>query len=667
MGVAGLEKKLQQIHNQGDLDWRRWDVVSDILHMTFLAKSGHIGGPIGFSSAMLMFMDRADLNPNDPYDVSRDKLVFGAGHYSAAVYAALAKLYLRGKHDEIVANFRAIKDVVEGHMTHHFPFAWDSTGHLGKTLGIALGHNLADRLLGHDDTMVYAFDGDGAQTKGGLDEAQRAIAKYEFMFGLRIAHIIDVNSMQLSDETRNIMPINIKARAIANTISVVDRVDLPGNLSPPVDGYWFEALDAAITKAKDLNVSTVLVKTTMGKGVPEAEAGGWKYHGKPVTDLDAALRAIDRPNRIEEYRKIRADPSRVTNFSPRPKLVPKINTGQRIVYTSPTACRKATEAALLSMAEATMDIAGRVKQEDYSPMAFIDCDLASSVGLEKLKRFTRNFLEIGIQENTAATVAGTMSTRGISTWLAMFGAFGHTTTYDDHFLTAINDGNLKLITTHNSIDVGEDSKTHSPTNYLALSGNPGWQTFCPADANQADAQIRYMGAHFGNMHLATGRSDIAVITRQGSERPFYDENYRFDPGKFDVLRDYGHDVIIVTYGTPTGRAVKAADTLKGEMGVTVINLPAPAMIPEAEKLADILSKAKLVVTFEDHSIETGIRDRVNTLLQSYHQKTRTAPKYETVNIGMKEFSRSAASEVLYKHFGIHEDELVRIARERIKK
>ncbi|MFH0870553.1 MAG: transketolase C-terminal domain-containing protein [archaeon] len=666
MGVVGLENKLQQIHNQGDLDWRRWQAVSDILHMTFLAKSGHIGGPIGFSSAMLMFIDRADLNPNDPYDVSRDKLVFGAGHYSAAAYSVLANLYLRGKHDEIVANFRGIKDVVEGHVTHHFPFIWDSTGHLGNTLGIALGHNLADRLLGHNDTMVYAFDGDGAQTKGGLDEAQRAISKYEFMFGLRIAHVIDINSMQLSDKTKNIMPMNIKARAVANMMPVVDRVDVGGQ-TPAIDGYWFEVLDAAIAKAKNLNVSTVLVKTTMGKGVPEAEAGGWKYHGKPVADLDAALKAIDRPNRLEEYRNIRADSSRLTGFAGRPQFVPQINTGQRIVYTTPTACRKATEAAMLSMAETTMDIAGKPKQKDYSPMAFVDCDLAGSVGLEKLKKFTRNFLQIGIQENTAAVVAGTMSARGISTWLAMFGAFGHSMTYNDHFLTAMNDGNLKLVTTHNSIDVGEDSKTHSPINYLVLSGHPGWQTFCPADANQADAQIRYMGANFGNMHLATGRSDLMVMTRQGSDRPFYDENYSFDPGKFDVLRNYGNDVVIVTYGTPTGRAVKAAEMLKGEVGVTVINLPTPAMIPEAEKLAGILSDAKLVVTFEDHYIETGIRDRVNALLQSYHQKTRTAPRYDTVNIGMKEYSKSATSEVLYKHFGIHEDDLVKIARERIKK
>jgi len=665
--VVGLEKKLQQVHNQDDLDWRRWDVVSDILHMTFLAKSGHIGGPIGFSAAMMMFIDRADLNPNDPYDVSKDKLVFGAGHYSAAAYAVLAHLFLHEKHDEIVANFRDIKDVAEGHVTHHFPFIWDSTGHLGNTLGIALGHNLTDRLLGHNDTMVYAFDGDGAQTKGGLDEAQRAINKYEFMFGLKIAHIIDVNSMQLSDETRNIMPMNIKARAVANMMPVVDRVDLPGNISPSVDGYWFEALDAAITKARNLNVSTVLVKTTMGKGVPEAEAGGWKYHGKPVNDLGTALRAIKRPNRLEEYRIIRADPSRVTGFIGKPQFIPKINISQRIVYMNPTACRKATEAALLSMAEATMDIAGRVKQKDYSPMAFIDCDLAWSVGLENLKKFTRNFFEIGIQENTAAVVAGTMSTRGISTWLAMFGAFGHSMTFNEHFLTAINDGNLKLITTHNSIDVGEDSKTHSPINYLVLSGNPGWQTFCPADANQADAQVRYMGMNFGNMHLATARSDLVVITKQGSDRPFYDENYLFDPGKIDVLRDYGNDVVIVTYGTPTGRAVKAAETLKGEIGVTVINLPTPANIPEAEKLAGILSKAKLVVTFEDHYIETGIRDRINTLLQTNHQKTRTAPMYKTVNIGMHEYSKSASSEVLYKHFGIDEDNLVKIAKEYIKK
>jgi len=79
MGVEGLEKKLQQVHDQGNLDWRRWDVVSDILHMTFLAKFRPYRRPHRILCAMLMFIDRADINPNDPYDVSKDKLVFGQG------------------------------------------------------------------------------------------------------------------------------------------------------------------------------------------------------------------------------------------------------------------------------------------------------------------------------------------------------------------------------------------------------------------------------------------------------------------------------------------------------------------------------------------------------------------------------------------------------------
>jgi transketolase len=412
----------------------------------------------------------------------------------------------------------------------------------------------------------------------------------------------------------------------------------------------------------------IFVKTTMGKGVSEAE-GTHEYHGKPVASLRKACKDLAAINRTGLLKPLR-ESDEVTGFKGRPTLESKVNPGKRIVYTEPTACRAAFGKALLSIAEATLDEDGKPK-EGYSPMAAFDCDLAGSVGLAPLeKAFPDSFFQCGIQENTAAMIAGTVSTRGVSSWVSMFGAFGHSMCYNEWFLAGINGGNVKLVTTHNSIDVGEDSKTHSPTNYLALSGHPGWQTFCPADANQADAIVRYMAANHGNMHMPVGRSKLPVITKQGSDEPFYGEDYEFDPQKFDILRDYSggdsqysrlYTTVIVTYGTPTGRAVEAADELfeKHGINVKVINIPAPkAIVHHApDTVAKAIAEAGSIITFEDHNVNTGIAKELDSALLSHHQQS-TRPEYWRHSWGMRGYSKSAPSAQLYKHFGLDKDSLV---------
>lgn len=626
-------------------------VKAKIVNMTSLAASGHLGGSLGATETILTMIDNMKFDKNNPYNLKNDKLVMSAGHYSAGIYAALASLDLVSNKEIVVANFRTLKDVVEGHVTHKFPFIWDSTGHLGYGPSIAAGHALSDKILGFNNTHIFCFMGDGEQTKGAIFEAVRFIRKYDLK---NITIVVDVNFQQLSGCTDKIMPMNIEKNYETNGFEVMkanghDLVDLK------------KAFYYAINS--DNNV-VILSNTIMGKGIVECE-GTHEYHGKPLKDHAKAISEINVDNNFENYKKIRNSDIK-TNFLGRPKFDVKVDSSSRIIYNKSTACRVAFGNALLDISKKTLNNDGTPK-EGFSPIVVFDCDLAGSVGTKDFEKvFPTNFYQAGIQEHSTAIIAGTMSTRGISTWIAMFGVFGHSMCFNEHFLTDINEGNLKIITTHNSIDVGEDSKTHSPISYLVLNNHPGWKTFCPSDANQTDVIIRYMANNYGNMHLAVGRSSLDIITKQNSDKPFFDEDYMFNENNYDILRDYGNDAIIVTYGTPTIKAVKASEILKKEFNicVKVINTPTPCKIND--EITKILSNSKLIITFEDHNIGTGVAKVIDQLMLNHHIKTKTIPTYKRITIGMNSYSKSASADELYAYFGIDEKSLIKKIKESLE-
>ena len=62
---------MRKIRNKRTLEEKARQVRSDIIHMTSLAKSGHIGGPLGFVEPFLLAVDRLDLDPDNQTDLFR--------------------------------------------------------------------------------------------------------------------------------------------------------------------------------------------------------------------------------------------------------------------------------------------------------------------------------------------------------------------------------------------------------------------------------------------------------------------------------------------------------------------------------------------------------------------------------------------------------------------
>jgi len=603
-----------------------------ILKMTTLAGSGHPGGSMSSIDIYLALLFFARIDPSNPYWEDRDRIVISHGHTSPAAYSALA---LRGffSLEEVVASFRHHYSIFEGHVERRVPGIEWSTGNLGQGLSAGVGFALAAKLLNRDFHVFVAMS-DAEQAKGQVSESRRFARKYSLS---NITVVIDYNDRQISGKASEVMPVNIKGNYLADGWRVIE-----------TDGHDFNALNAALKEAvEDGEPTSIIAKTTMGKGVSFME-GKEKYHGAPLK-LDEYKKAIEELNLVDDLdqykiRRSRLKPREIKSELPKPKL--RISTGKPRTYGVDAKVDNRTAAG-----NALVDIAEASQGEGYSPIAVFDCDLAESVRtLEFWKKFPNNFFEAGVQEHSTATIAGALSTNDVLTFLFDFGVFGIDEVFNQQRLNDINHTNLKLVVTHCGLNVGEDGKTHHCIDYVGVLRNLyGFKIIVPADPNQTDRAIRYISQNFGNYAVAVGRAVNPIITDMNG-KPFFWDDYVFEYGKADILRE-GADAAIITMGSLAYKAVKAHEMLK-EKGydVMVVNVSCPLDLDE--KVIEKAVETGCVFSYEDHNVNTGLGCSLAVFIAERGFKVRFR------RMGITNYAPSGPFEELYKLFRLDEESLV---------
>src|SRR4030042_3105238 len=143
----------------------------DILKMTTLASSGHPGGSMSSIDFYLVLYSYANIDPKNPDDPGRDRIVISHGHTSPGVYAALGRTGFFPAEAAIV-NLRKAGSAFEGHVEKGIPGIEWNTGNLGQGLSAGCGFALASKVLKRDFHVFVAM-GCGGQTKGRISEAPR--------------------------------------------------------------------------------------------------------------------------------------------------------------------------------------------------------------------------------------------------------------------------------------------------------------------------------------------------------------------------------------------------------------------------------------------------------------------------------------------------------------
>jgi len=624
LGVI-MKQKLTRIQIQELAELAR-QARGAILTMTTLSASGHPGGSMSMIDMLITLYKHCKVDPSNPHWEERDRIVVSNGHTSPGVYAALATVGFFPI-DDAITGFRLAGSKYEGHIERTVSGVEWGTGNLGQGLSAACGFALASRLKGYEN-QVYCFMGDGEQQKGQISEARRFAVKYDLQ---HITAIIDYNRLQISGNISNVMPQNIRANWESDGWTVLE-----------INGHDFQAIHEALEHAKTIKQPVmILAHTIMGKGVPFME-NKEKYHGSTLSEeqLAEALTILQIDNKLSYYKEKRAKFA-CTSHTPilAHELRYELADAEPTIYEKSTDNRSAWGRALANLAKANTN--------SSIPMVVFDCDLQGSVKTNEFEDVTpTHFIQSGIMEHNTAVVAGVLSVENIQTFWAEFGVFGIDETYNMHRLTDINQGNLKVVATHVGLDVGEDGKTHQCLDYVGLMRNLyGFRVIVPADPNQTDHAVRYMGVRKGNYLMAMGRSKLDII-RKVDGSPYYDANYTFAYGKADLLRDYGNDAAVLVMGTLTGEALNATEALQQkETSIQLWHVACPLHIDE--EMLRKAAKTGLIVTVEDHNVQTGLGSLVaEKLVELGLAETRL------VKLGVSNYALSGTSTAVFACCGL---------------
>ena len=244
-----------------------------IIEGVYNAKCGHPGGSLSMADVMTyLYFTEMNINPANPSDPDRDRLVLSKGHTAPVLYAALAERGFFPKED--IKTLRKTASYLQGHPDMKgVPGVDMSTGSLGLGISAACGMALSGKVRGKD-YRVYTVIGDGESEEGQVWEAAMFAAHYKLD---NLVCVLDLNGLQIDGaitEVMNPTPHDEKFRAFGWNVVTID-------------AHNFDEIESAFEAAKATKgkPTVIIAKSVKGKGVSYME-NACEWHGQaPKEDL----------------------------------------------------------------------------------------------------------------------------------------------------------------------------------------------------------------------------------------------------------------------------------------------------------------------------------------------------------------------------------------------
>src|SRR5947209_13272295 len=228
-------------------------------HMLGMARrlgQGYIGQGLGIADAITaLYFHELRYDPADLQWPGRDRFLLSTGHYSIALWAALAEAGIIPV-DEL-ATYGADGSRLEMSTLDTTPgveVIGGSLGHgLGQGIGIALGQRL-DR----SDARVFVELSDGEMQEGSSWEAAMAASHFRLD---NLVTLIDCNGIQADGQiVMTVDPVADKWRAFGWDTAEIDGNDM---------AQIVHALHGA--RSRNARPKAIVLRTLPGKGVPTLE------------------------------------------------------------------------------------------------------------------------------------------------------------------------------------------------------------------------------------------------------------------------------------------------------------------------------------------------------------------------------------------------------------
>ncbi|MFA6233641.1 MAG: transketolase C-terminal domain-containing protein [Bacteroidota bacterium] len=276
----------------------------------------------------------------------------------------------------------------------------------------------------------------------------------------------------------------------------------------------------------------------------------------------------------------------------------------------------------------------------HPELVVFDADLSKSTQSQLFAaKYPDRFFEMGIQEQNMIGAAAGMALSGKKPFICSFSTFVVGRFEVIRMSLGYSEANVTVVGTHCGVAIGEDGYSQMALEDIALMRTlPNMTIIQPADDREAKAAVSFLVGHQNPAFLR--------LTRQGLE-DLHGDDYEFQFGKADVIRD-GTDAVIFATGGVVYNSLKAAESLQKEgLNIRVVNIHTIAPL-DADYVARAAKETGRVITVEDHSIVGGLGGAIAEVLG---ERQPTLMK----RIGMTTYGRSGTPSDLYVHFGLDEE------------
>ena len=251
-------------------------------HMLEMARGqgqGYIGQGLGIADLLAaLYFQELRYDPDDPAWPERDRFLLSTGHYSIALWAALAEAGVLPV--EELATYGADDSRLEMSTLDTTPGVEMIGGSLGHGLGQAVGQALGLR-LSRSEARVFVELSDGEMQEGSTWEA--AMSASHFRLDGLVA-LIDCNGIQADGPmVLDMEPVAAKWRAFGWEVGEIDGNDM-------------DAVVGALMLARKANgrPKAIVLRTTPGKGVARIEASEKAHFFRiDVAEWDGIISAFE--------------------------------------------------------------------------------------------------------------------------------------------------------------------------------------------------------------------------------------------------------------------------------------------------------------------------------------------------------------------------------------
>ena len=565
------------------------------------AKSGHPGMALGSAPILYtLFTKHMVANPKEPMWFNRDRFVLSAGHASSLLYTMLHLAGYKVSMEDL-KQFRQLGSLTPGHPEFKHTEGVDATsGPLGQGIAQAVGMAMAERAVAKQypegkllcNHYTYALCGDGCLQEGLSQEAISLAGHHKLN---KLILFYDSNKVTLDGGLDLSFSENVKMRFKASEWNVLEIQD----------GNDVDAIDEAISKAKQSKSkpTLIIVHTIIGYG--SEKQGTSKVHGNPLGEEDGAkakaFYGYNYPNFSvpqEVYDEFK------NTFAKRGEEACKAYHKELEAYKAKhSGAYKKFERALAGDVSAylkgepkfdpanndsTRVSSGKALNELYYKVPFLmggSADVAGSV-MTKINggvNFTpktpkgRN-VNWGIREfEMAAAQNGMLLHGGLKTYVGAFLVFV------DYMKAAVRMAALSklpgiYLLSHDSLAVGEDGPTHQPIEQLAmLRSIPNVNVIRPCDARETYAAWK--------VALESKETPTALILSRQS-LPLLASKYKeVEKGAYTISKEAKRlDATIIATGSEVSLAIAAQkDLLERGVDVRVVSMPSTFLFDKQPK------------------------------------------------------------------------------------